>query len=167
MRRSFSTTDLCDAHKEDTSGRFRVLAFPWQNYGGRPYFCGQVRTVRCHEDNTQVKRLLEQDDGQAQVLLVDGAAQMGRALLGGSIAAAAARRSWAGVVVLGAVRDVRELQQCELGVFALGVVPMPTVRAGQGVADVPVCLGGVWVRPGEWLYADEDGVVVSDVSLHG
>lgn len=165
MSRPFATTDLCDAHKDDASGRFRVLALPWRHWGARPYFSGVVRTVRCLEDNTQVKQVLEQQPGHGQVLVVDGAGQMARALMGGLIAASAARQGWAGVVVHGAVRDVHELAQCDLGICALGVVPMPTQRAGQGLVDVPLTLAGVWVRPGDWLYADEDGIVVSDRPL--
>jgi len=162
---SFSTCDLCDAHKDDHSGAFRVLTPGFQDFGGVSTFAGQVVTVRCHEDNSLVKQILESEAGQGRVLLVDGAGSVNRALMGGSIAAAAARNGWAGVVVFGAVRDVAELRCTSLGIRALALVPMPTTRAGQGQRDVPVNLRTCIVRPGEWLYADADGIVVSDRPL--
>jgi len=84
-----------------------------------------------------------------------------KALLGGNLAAAAARNGWAGVLVDGCVRDVAELEQQAIGIRALASMPLPTDRRQQGVADVPVRVQGVWVRPGDWLYADRDGIVVS------
>lgn len=163
---SFSTCDFCDAHKDDHSGTFRVLPPLFQDYGGQPVFAGQVVTVRCHEDNTMVKQILEQERGEGKVLVVDGAGAVQRALVGGNIAAAAARNGWTGVVVNGAVRDIAELRATPLGVRALALMPMPTSRAGQGQRDVPVMVQGCLIRPGEWLYADADGLVVSDVALH-
>ena len=166
MSISFSTCDLCDAHKDDHSGAFRVLAPGFQDFGGVSTFAGQVVTVRCHEDNSIVKQILEREAGQGRVLLVDGAGSVNRALMGGSIAAAAARNGWAGVVVFGAVRDVAELRAASMGVRALALVPMPTSRAGQGQRDVVLNVAGCTVRPEEWLYADADGMVVSDRALH-
>ena len=166
MRIEFSTCDFCDTHKDDHSGRFRVLAPRYQDFGGVSAFAGQVVTVRCHEDNTLVKQILEQEQGEGRVLVVDGAASLNRALVGGNIAAAAAHNGWSGLVVHGAVRDVAELRTTVLGIRALALVPMPTVRAGQGQRDVPVSLEGLLVRPGEWLYADADGMVVCDTALH-
>lgn len=166
MSISFSTSDFCDAHKDDHSGAFRVMPPVFQDYGGCPVFAGQVVTVRCHEDNTLVKQILEQEAGEGRVLVVDGAAALSRALVGGNIAAAAARNGWAGILVNGAVRDVAELRTASLGIRALALIPMPTSRAGQGVRDVSLVVQGCIVRAGEWLYADEDGVVVSHVPLH-
>mgnify|MGYP001500092018 CR=1 FL=1 len=158
---SVSTCDLCDARKGDTGGGLRVLAPVFRSFGGRRAFGGRVRTVRCFEDNTSVKALLE-GPGDGQVLVVDGAGSLRRALVGGNIAAAAARNGWAGVVVHGAVRDVAELAACDVGILALATIPLPTERRRPGDVDLPLMIEGAWVRPGDWLYADADGVVVSD-----
>jgi regulator of ribonuclease activity A len=155
----FSTCDLCDLHKGDTSGSFRVLPPVFREFGGRARFAGPVVTLQCFEDNSLVKTTLDQP-GLGRVLVVDGAGSLRRALVGGNIAAAAARNGWAGVVVDGCVRDVAELAACEVGIRALAAMPLPTEKRQQGVADVPVRIQGVWVRPGEWLYADADGMVV-------
>jgi regulator of ribonuclease activity A len=156
-----STCDLCDARKGDTDGALRVLPPVFRHFGGRQAFAGPVRTVRCFEDNSSVKALLE-GPGQGAVLVVDGGGSLRRALVGGNIAAAAAANGWAGVVVHGAVRDVAELAATELGLLALALIPLPTERRRPGEVDVPVQVEGIWVRPGDWLVADADGVVVTD-----
>lgn len=155
------TCDLCDAHKGDTSGAFRVLPPVFQAYGGRAAFAGPVRTVKCFEDNTSVKALLE-SPGHGAVLVVDGGGSLRRALVGGNIAAAAARNGWAGVVIDGCVRDVAELAVAEVGIRALALMPLPTERKQAGQVDVPVLVQGVAVRPGDWLVADADGIVLLD-----
>lgn len=153
------TCDLCDAHKGDLSGAFRVLPPVFKAFGARAAFAGPVRTVKCFEDNTSVKALLE-GPGHGQVLVVDGAASLRRALVGGNIAAAAAANGWAGVVVDGCVRDVAELNGTDIGIRALALMPLPTDRKQAGLVDVLVQIQGVTVRPGDWLAADADGIVV-------
>lgn len=157
-----ATCDLCDAHKDDPD--LRVLPPVFCSYGGRPRFCGPVLTVKCFEDNTRVKAAVE-SPGQGRVLVVDGGGSLRRALLGGNLGQAAARNGWAGVVIDGAIRDVAELAGSALGVRALASVPLPTTRRNEGQADVPVQIQGTWVRPGDWLYADEDGMVVAGRDL--
>ena len=155
----FATCDLCDAHKNDSDGAFRVLPPVFRDFGGRPTFCGPVSTVKCFEDNSLVKAALD-TPGQGRVLVVDGGGSLRRALVGGNLGAAAARNGWAGVVVDGCVRDVAELAACEVGIRALAPMPLPTEKRNEGRRDVPVQVQGVWVRPGEWVYADADGIVV-------
>jgi regulator of ribonuclease activity A len=155
----FSTCDLCDAHKQDTSGAFRVLPPVFRAYGARRRFAGPVATVKCFEDNSLVKAALD-EPGRQRVLVVDAGGSLRRAVVGGNLAAAAARNGWAGVVVHGCVRDVAELAGCEVGIRALGLMPLPTEKRNTGERDVAVQVAGVWVRPGDWLYADDDGMVV-------
>lgn len=160
----FTTCDLCDAHKNDSSGAFRVLPPVFTDFGGVQKFSGEVTTVKCFEDNTLVKAAVD-SPGLGRVLVVDGGGSLRRALLGGNLGAAAAKNGWAGVVVDGCVRDVTELAQCSTGIRALAAMPMPTEKRHQGQRDVAVQLQGVWIRPGDWLYADEDGMVVTQAAL--
>ena len=160
-----ATCDLCDAHKGNDTGAFRVLPPVFRDFGALTRFAGPVVTVKCFEDNTPVKRALE-GPGEGRVLVVDGGASLRRALVGGNIGAAAARNGWAGVVIDGCVRDVAELRACQVGIRALAAMPLPTERKADGQRDVVVQIQGVWVRPGDWLYADEDGMVVSATPLH-
>tara|TARA_B110001454_G_scaffold173229_1_gene164429 strand:- start:1484 stop:2017 length:534 start_codon:yes stop_codon:yes gene_type:complete len=159
MSVSFSTCDLCDEHKAATDGTFRVLPPVFKDFGARTVFSGVVATVKCHEDNTFVKAMVDAP-GLGRVLVVDGGGSLRKALLGGNLGAAAARNGWAGVVIDGCVRDVAELGVCDVGIRALAAMPMPTEKRQQGQMDVPVHIQGVLIRPGDMLYADADGMVV-------
>ncbi|WP_439607398.1 ribonuclease E activity regulator RraA [Hydrogenophaga sp.] len=160
----FATCDLCDVHKNDGSGAFRVLPPVFRDFGAARRFAGPVMTVKCFEDNTLVKAAVD-SAGEGRVLVVDGGASLRRALLGGNLGAAAARNGWAGVVIDGCVRDVAELAACHTGIRALAAMPLPTEKRSEGQRDLAVQIQGVWVRPGDWLYADEDGIVVADRAL--
>ncbi len=172
MKFKFATCDLCDAHKNDPVERFRVLPPVFRDFGARRLFCGPVVTVKCFEDNTLVKAAVDacgyEDTPEGRigkVLVVDGAGSLRRALLGGNLGAAAARNGWAGVLIDGCVRDVAELAPLDVGIRALASTPMPTEKKNQGLKDLAVQIQGVWMKPGEWLYADADGIVVSDRRL--
>ena len=155
----FATCDLCDAHMADVGKTFFVLPPVFRDLGGVPRFSGIVATVKCHDDNSMVKAALD-EPGNGRVLVVDGGGSVRRALVGGNVAAAAAKNGWAGVVVDGAVRDVAELAAANVGIRALALIPIPTAKRGVGERDVPVQIQGVWVRPGDRLYADADGMVL-------
>ena len=160
-----ATCDLCDVYKNDESGRFRVLPPVFPSFGGVESFAGPAFTVKCFEDNSLVKAAVD-SPGQGRVLVVDGGGSVRRALVGGNLAAAAARNGWAGVVVYGAVRDVAELRAAAVGIRALALMPLPTEKRNEGQSGVAVQLAGVTVRPGDWVYADADGVVVADQAIH-
>ena len=169
---TFATCDLCDAHKGDVTGDFRVLPPVFRDFGAVQKFAGPVVTVKCFEDNTLVKAAvdspgyLDTPQGRvAKVLVVDGGGSLRKALLGGNLGAAAARNGWAGVVIDGCVPDTAELVTQAVGIRALAAMPMPTEKRQQGQADVAVQVQGIWVRPGDWLYADEDGIVVAAKAL--
>jgi regulator of ribonuclease activity A len=154
-----STCDLCDEHRHDAAERFRVLPPIFRDFGGRSRFHGRVATVQCFEDNTSVREAVN-TPGQGRVLVVDGGGSLRRALLGGNLAVAAEGSGWAGVVIHGAVRDAQEIARCQIGIRALGLLPMATDKRHAGLVDVSIQIQGVWVHPGEWLVADEDGIVV-------
>jgi regulator of ribonuclease activity A len=164
--KKLSTCDLCDAHKGDNSGAFRVLPPVFKAFGGVAAFSGPVHTVRAPEDNSTVRDAVH-SPGEGRVLVVDGGASLRYALVGGNLAAAAAKNGWAGIVVDGCVRDQAELAASARMPIALALHPMPTQKRGEGQAGVPVQIQGVWVRPGDWLVADEDGIVVSSTKLIG
>jgi regulator of ribonuclease activity A len=172
MTAAFATCDFCDAHKNDSTGDFRVLPPVFRDYGAVHKFAGPVVTVKCFEDNSLVKAAVDSDgridtpQGKVgQVLVVDGGGSLRRALLGGNLGAAAARNGWAGVVIDGCVRDTAELAEQDVGIRALAAMPLPTEKRNQGETGVAVQIQGVWVRPGDWLYADADGMVVASKPL--
>jgi regulator of ribonuclease activity A len=162
---AFATSDLCDIHKNDVSGQFRVMLPVFKNFGGLARFSGPVSTVKCFEDNSLVKDAVD-SSGEGRVLVIDGGASLRRALVGGNLGAAAAKNGWVGIVVDGCVRDVVELAQCDIGICALAAMPLPTEKKQQGQRDIAVQVQGVWIYPGDWLYADEDGMVVMASSMN-
>ena len=99
------------------------------------------------------------------MIVVDGGGSLRRALLGDMLAEQAATNGWAGLVINGAVRDVDEIGVTAIGVKALGQCPLKTEKLGMGQRDVPVSFGGVSIAPGDYVYADNNGVIVSKSAL--
>ena len=156
---SFSTPDLSDA-----APGARALELQFVNYGAIRRFSGQVVTIKCHEDNSLVKACVE-EPGNGRVIVVDGGGSMRRSLLGDMLAEKAAAQGWAGLVINGVIRDVDEVGATALGVQALGTCPVKTEKLGMGQRDIRVTIGGVDIDPGDFLYADNNGVLVSKVPL--
>lgn len=134
------------------------------NFGGRDSFGGQIVTLKCFEDNSLVKEQVELD-GKGKVLVVDGGGSLRCALLGDMLAEKAAKNGWEGLVIYGCVRDVDMLAQTDLGVQALASYPKRSEKRGVGQLNLPVTFGGVTFRPGEYLYADNNGVIISPSPL--
>lgn len=157
----FRTPDLLDAHPQLEACESGLVHF-----GGVRRFAGQATTLRAFEDNSLVRELLKQP-GRGRVLVVDGGGSRRCALVGDVLAAAALENGWAGVVVNGCVRDTAALGSLAIGVMALGVQPRRSEKHGQGVRDVPLQILGARVRPDDFVYADEDGVVFAPRPLAG
>ena len=160
MAALFATCDLCDANEEGTSGEFRVLPAVFRDFGIAAPFSGPVATLRAIEDNSRVREAVS-SAGEGRVLVVEGGGSLRRALVGGNLAVAAAKNGWAGIVVDGAVRDAAELAASGIAIKALALMPLRSVKRGEGQRDLVIDIQGVPVRPGDWLYADADGIVVS------
>lgn len=153
------TPDICDAYPEVS-----VIAPLFTNFGGVRAFAGPVRTVTCFEDNSMVKQAVG-EPGDGAVLVVDGGGSQRCAMLGDMLAQKAADNGWAGIIMYGCVRDVDILARTQLGVQALGSHPRRSHKRGEGTRDIAVDIAGVSVRPGQWLYADNNGIVIADQAL--
>lgn len=149
-----STSDLFDEHPGAASCETQ-----FRQFGGVRSFSGPIATVRCYEDNVLLRGQVSAP-GEGRVLVVDGGASFGCALLGDNIAELAASNGWAGLVVNGCVRDVVALAELPIGIKALGTNPRPSGKAGAGEVDVPVTFGNAEFTPGAMVYADDDGIIV-------
>jgi len=163
---SFVTCDLLDDHPDH---EIQVLVpemngIFFKNYGARKSFAGQIVTVKCYEDNSRVKELLA-TDGTGKVLVVDGGASMRCALMGDMIAASALKNHWNGVVIYGCVRDVDAIAEMNLGIHALAAVPRKSNRQGIGEVNVTLYFGNVKFHSGDYLYADNNGILLSKEKL--
>ncbi|MEZ5524267.1 MAG: ribonuclease E activity regulator RraA [Pseudomonadales bacterium] len=154
------TPDLCDEYPD----LVQVVEPLFSSFGGRIAFGGEIVTVKCFEDNSLVKEELGKP-GQGKVLVVDGGASMRRALMGDMIAENAVKNGWEGVVIYGCIRDVDVIMSLDLGVQAINTIPMKTEKRGEGQLNIPVTFGGVTFTPGEYVYADNNGVIISPQAL--
>jgi regulator of ribonuclease activity A len=156
----YITPDLCDEYPE----LVQVVEPMFNNFGGKDNFGGQIVTVKCHEDNSKVKELVD-TDGTGKVMVVDGGGSLRHALLGDMLAEKAVNNGWEGLVIYGCIRDVDVIMQTDLGVQALATNPLKTDKRGLGDVDVPVKFGGVSFKPGDYIYADNNGIIVSPEKL--
>ena len=156
----FKTADLCDGHEDSIS-----VAQPiFRDYGGTTSFCGRISTVKCFEDNSLVREALK-SPGTGKVLVIDGGGSTRRALVGDLLAQAGADNNWVGILVYGCIRDSGVIATIGIGCKALGTLPLKTEKKGVGEKDVAVNFADVDFIPGHFLYADEDGVIVSQKNL--
>lgn len=157
---SFQTADLCDEYTES----LQICEPGFSHFGGRSRFFGQISTIKCFEDNSLVRDAVG-EPGEGRVLVVDAGGSLRCAMLGDLLAAKAAANGWSGILMNGLIRDSVEIAQMDLGVMALGTYPLKSVKRGLGERDVVVRFAGVNFVPGEYLYADEDGIVCSASAL--
>lgn len=159
------TTDLLDNNEAlIQQEQLRIVAPMFQRYGGKSSFAGSIVTLKLFEDNSLVRTVLA-EPGIGKVLVVDGGGSLRCALLGDQLAEMAVKNGWEGVVVYGCIRDSVAINALPLGVRALNTHPLKTVKKNVGERDIPVTFGGVTLKPGEWLCADEDGAIVSTKPL--
>ncbi len=161
---TFKTPDLCDQFETELGTSVRVVAPMFKLYGGRKTFCGQIVTLKLFEDNSLVRTAFA-EDGRGKVLVIDGGGSMRCALVGDQLAILAQKNGWEGVVVYGCIRDSGDINGIDIGVRALDTHPQKSIKKNVGDRDLAVTFGGVTFKPGEYLYADEDGILVSSHSL--
>ena len=165
----FMTADLCDEFCGDNCDDVQVVGSCLNNYGGRPRIHGEVVTIKIFEDNQLVRDQVNSNgrdaNGNGKVLVIDAGASMRRAVLGDMLAAKAVENGWNGVIINGCIRDSVEMSTMELGIKALGTHPLKTVKNGVGQNNVKVSFLGLNINAGDFIYADEDGVIVSSKAL--
>ena len=161
---SFKTPDLCDQFETELGKTVRVVVPMYQRYGGRTAFSGEIVTLKIFEDNTLVREIFN-EPGHGKVLVIDGGGSLRCALVGDQLAILAHKNGWEGAVVYGCIRDSGDINGIDIGVRALNTHPQKTVKKGIGDRNLALTFGGVTFHPGEYLYADEDGVLVSTKPL--
>lgn len=157
----FTTPNLCDDNAETILGAAEPLFY---SYGGKRAFAGQIQTIKCFEDNSLVREAVA-EPGVGKVLVIDGGGSIRRALLGDLLADKAVNSGWEGIIINGCLRDVDEINTMKLGVKALGCHPMKTQKRGQGQRDIPVQFASITWRPGDYVYSDNNGIIVSSRQL--
>ncbi len=157
---TFSTADLHDDHE----GRVQVANILMQSFGQKTRFSGPISTVKCFEDNSLVRAALE-EPGAGRVLVVDGGGSIRCALVGDKLAELGMKNGWKGLVVHGCIRDSAVISTLDIGIKALGTNPRRSVKKGEGERDIVLNFADATFTPGNWLYADEDGILISPDEL--
>ncbi|MFD2924874.1 ribonuclease E activity regulator RraA [Halobacillus naozhouensis] len=157
---SIQTADICDTHRE----KVQVAESVFKQFGKVKSFSGSIHTVKVYEDNVLVKKAL-QSIPEGSVLVVDGGGSRKCALLGDNLADIAVTRKLSGIVVYGCIRDSAQINEMDIGVFAIGTNPLKSNKQGKGQENIPVQFAGVNIEPGFHLYADEDGILISEDQL--
>ena len=150
-----TTCDISDKLHPDV----QYLEPVYKSYGGKTSFSGRIVTVKCYEDNSLVEEALK-SNGKNSILVVDAGGSMNCAMLGDKRATDAIKNEWEGILVHGLIRDSATIKGMEIGILALGVCPLKSIKNGVGDSNLIVNFSGITFTPGEYLYADEDGVIV-------
>ena len=157
---SFKTADLSDEHADGV----QIVSPGLKNFGGKTRFHGPIVTVKSFNDNSKVRELIW-SPGEGRVLVIDNEASMSCAMFGDMMAARAIENGWAGVVINGCIRDSVDIAAMDIGVKALATNPLRSVKEGRGEVDIELQFLGATFRPGEYLYSDEDGILLSSEPL--
>ena len=155
-----SLPDLSDQH----SDQIQIGKLALQSFGGMHSISGEIYTVSCSDDNSVVKDILSRK-GKHKVLVIDASGVTHASMIGDQIAASAVKNNWAGIVVNGYVRDVEELRNFPIGIFAKGAVAQKTNKKNHGFEDVLVAFGSVVMTSGKWIYIDQNGWLIADNNL--
>ena len=136
-----------------------------KNYGGKSSFFGPIQTLKCPDDNSLIKEQLN-TEGNNQVLIVDAEGVNTVALLGDLIAEAGEKNNWSGIVINGYIRDVDIIRTLDIGVQALGTYPVKSNKRGLGKLGIAISFGGLTFKPGQYVYADNNGLLLSEIELN-
>jgi regulator of ribonuclease activity A len=152
----FQTADLYDLYAE----KLQVVLPIFRSFGKKKKFLGEIVTIKCYEDNSLVANQVKQN-GKGKVLVVDGGGSLKKALLGDNLAKNAVENGWEGLVIFGCIRDSAIVNELEIGVKALNTNPAKTEKRNEGQLNIKISFGDVIFKPGDFLYSDEDGIVVT------
>ncbi|MEY4195895.1 MAG: hypothetical protein RLZZ226_2263 [Pseudomonadota bacterium] len=158
----FSTTDLCDRYAG--SEHLQIAEPVFRHFGAKTACQGQVVTIKTFEDTVLIRRVLE-EKGEGRVLVVDGGGSHRCALVDRELAELACANGWAGLILYGCVRHSVALHSLPITIRALHAHPLQGHQRGSGDRNILITVAGVNFRNGYYVYADEDGIVVSDREL--
>lgn len=154
------TSELCDLYADQVD----VVEPIFSSFGGVSNFYGKVTTVKCFENNGLIAEVLE-ENGEGRVLVVDGGGAVRRGLIDAELAQLAVDNGWEGIIVYGAVRQIQQLENLDIGIHALAPIPVSADESNAGESDIPVNFGGVTFFPEDYIYADLTGIILSQEPL--
>jgi regulator of ribonuclease activity A len=158
---SFQTADLCDQFFQDLD----ICNSSFKTYGNRKSFSGPITTVKIYDNDNEIFMEAIESVRPGSVIVLDGVLSKPCAFMGDRKAGIAASRGISGIIINGYIRDIEGLAKLDIGVLAMGSHPLSSKNVARknkkGLRDVVLDFGGIDWTPGHFVYADEDGVVVS------
>ena len=154
--------DIPAANVADTMGRscaltseIRLISNP-----SRP-MVGTAVTVKARPgDNLMLHKALDMA-GEGDVIILSNDGDRTHSLMGEIMAVYGAHtRKLAGIVLDGPIRDIEELSQMDMPLYATGSIPGGPYKEGPGEVNVPISIGNIAVMPGDIILGDKDGVIV-------
>ena len=158
--KKFKTADLCDKYSKELV----VLEQKFKSYGKKNFFSGEISTIKCFNDNSKIRELVN-TNGCNKVLVVDGNASKDCALLGDLLAETAFKNNWSGIIINGCIRDSDIIANIDIGVFALSTIPIKSIKKDTGEINTNISIMNTVFIPGDYLYADFDGIIISKKEL--
>jgi len=158
--KNFTVPDICDIHEDIQIGDIFL-----NSYGGIDKFCGEIQTAKCEHSNSVVKELVE-EDGNGKVLFINHTGSELCSMVGDQIAQKAFDNGWNGIITNGYIRDIEVIKDISIGVYAKNSYPKKTNKSiGIGEINVPIKINNLFINPGEWIYVDSNGWVISKLEL--
>ncbi len=158
---SIKTADLCD----DFIDEVQVAEPVFRSFGKLSSFHGKAHAIKVFEDNVLVRSALE-TEGEGRILVVDGGGSTRCALVGDRLASLAINNNWAGIIIYGCLRDSADINRMEIGIKALNTTPVKSIKRGEGQTEIPIHFAGIKIKEGDYIYSDEDGILVAEKALH-
>lgn len=158
---NISVADLCDGRED----QIQVLPPSFVPLGGRRAISGVIRTIKVNQNPKEVRAVLS-EPGDNNILVVDAEANPQGAVVGDNLAKIAIDNNWQGIIVNGYIRDTAILKDMAVGIWALGTCPRRGTEVDAAIKDIELVFGGVQFKPGYHLYADNDGIIISETRIN-
>ena len=158
--KNFTVPDICDTHEDIQIGDVFL-----NSYGGIDKFCGEIQTAKCEHSNSVVKELV-QEDGNEKVLFINHTGSEFCSMVGDQIVQKAFDNNWNGIITNGYIRDIEVIKDIPIGVYAKNSYPKKTNKSiGVGEINAPIKINNISINPGDWIYIDSNGWVISKSEL--
>ncbi len=155
------TADLCDDNRDK---QIKVLSSKFKNYGGLKNFYGEIVTVKLDKSNWLLLEILRDEDGEGKILVVDNSQEF-FGTVGDKLMGFAKKNNWKAIILNGYVRDIDRTKDIDVGLFAIGTCPLRNFEKTESSRDIELSFEGVSFVSGDFIYADNDGVIISKSSL--
>lgn len=154
---NIQTADLCDDNRDKN---IQVLSSKFKNYGGLKKFSGEIVTVKLDKSNWRLLEMLRDEDGEGKIVVVDNSQEF-FGVVGDKLMTFAKNNNWKAIILNGYVRDTDETKKIDVGLFAIGTCPLRNFEKTDSYRNIELNFEGVTFNSGDYIYADNDGVIVT------